>query len=267
MACLPVPYPDELLYSVIARYGVHAGITSPKQLLDEVFQDRHIIASVALQGHLAQISAHYQGNADLTPYRLLQGHTLYPLYSPFVLPNIAAQAKHELLTDCKHSAEVQLGKAASKVKSPHYLRYCPLCVTEQVARFGEPFWTRRWQLPGLSVCAEHGVQLINSPVLISEAHRHQFIALSPHALLHSTTSFTSHKTTLLAEYAQQLLNLSEQNIHPLQWSYFYHHLAYQLGFVRGKQVEHDLIAQLVLGYWGRHTLASFENRCKQVRRH
>ncbi|MDP4490039.1 TniQ family protein [Pseudoalteromonas piscicida] len=56
MACLPVPYPDELLYSVIARYGVHAGITSPKQLLDEVFQNRQIIASVTFQGHLSSLS-------------------------------------------------------------------------------------------------------------------------------------------------------------------------------------------------------------------
>lgn len=257
MACLPVPYPDELLYSVIARYGVYAGITSPKQLLDEVFQNRQIIASVAFQGHLSQISAHYQGNADLTPYKLLQGHTLFPLYAPFVHLDIAAQAKHELLTDCRHSAEVQLGKAASKVKSPHYLRYCPLCVTKQIEQYGEPFWTRRWQLPGLSVCAEHGMQLINSPILISELHRHQFIALSPHVLLHFNPNQTNHKITLLAEYAQQLLNLSEHHIHPLQWRYFYHHLAYQLGFVRGKQVEHELIAQLVLGYWGSHTLASF----------
>lgn len=257
MACLPVPYPDELLYSVIARYGVYAGITSPKQLLDEVFKNRKIIASVAFQGHLSQISAHYLGNADLTPYKLLQGHTLFPLYSPFVHPNIAAQAKHELLTDCRNSAEVQLGKAASKVKSPHYLRYCPFCVTAQIEQYGEPFWTRRWQLPGLSVCAEHGAQLINSPILISEAHRHQFIALSPHVLLHSIPNQTNHKTALLAEYAQQLLNLPEQYIHPLQWSYFYQDLGYQLGFVRGKHVLHELIANLVLGYWGSHTLSSF----------
>lgn len=257
MACLPVPYPDELLYSVIARYGVHAGITSPKQLLDEVFQNRQIIASVAFQGHLSQISAHYQGNADLTPDKLLQRHTLFPLYAPFVHPDIAAQSKNELLTDYRHSAEVQLGKAASTVKSPHYLRYCPLCVTTQIEQYGEPFWIRRWQLPGLSVCAEHGIQLINSPVMISESHRHQFIALSPHVLLHSIPNQTHHKTALLAEYAQQLLNSPEQYIHPLQWSYFYHYLAYQLGFVRGKQVEHELIAQLVLGYWGSHTLGNF----------
>ncbi|WOC26260.1 TnsD family transposase [Pseudoalteromonas sp. N1230-9] len=257
MACLPVPYPDELLYSVIARYGVYAGITSPKQLLDEVFQNRKIIASVAFQGHLSQISAHYQGNADLTPYKLLQGHTLFSLYSSFVHPNIAAQAKHELLTDCRHSAEVQLGKAASKVKSPHYLRYCPFCVTAQVEQYGEPFWTRRWQLPGLSVCAEHGAQLINSPILISEAHRHQFTALSPNVLLHSTPNLTNSKISMITAYAQQLLNLAERLIHPAQWSYFYQDLAYQLGFVRGKHVLHELIANLVLGYWGSHTLSSF----------
>ncbi|WP_404341727.1 TnsD family Tn7-like transposition protein [Pseudoalteromonas mariniglutinosa] len=257
MACLPVPYPDELLYSVIARYGVHSGITSPKQLLDDVFQNRKIIASVAFQGHLSQISAHYQGNADLTPYKLLQGHTLFPLYSPFVHPNIAAQAKHELLTDCRHSAEVQLGKAASKVKSPHYLRYCPLCVGAQVKQYGEAFWARRWQLPGLSACAEHGMYLIRTPVLISEVHRHQFIALSPHVLLHSSPLRTTKKIAMLAAYAQQLLNLPERRIHSLQWSCFYYQLAKQLGFVRGKRVEHNLIANLVLGYWGVHTLASF----------
>ena len=36
----PLPHPDELLYSSIARAGVYHGITSPKQLLDEVFGTR-----------------------------------------------------------------------------------------------------------------------------------------------------------------------------------------------------------------------------------
>ena len=51
--------------------------------------------------------------------------------------------------------------------------------------------------------------------------------------------------------------MPEQRIYSLQWSCFYHQLAKQLGFVRGKRVEHNLIANLVLGYWGTHTLASF----------
>ena len=37
MLNFPVPYPDELIYSLVARAGIHLGLTSPKQLLDEVF--------------------------------------------------------------------------------------------------------------------------------------------------------------------------------------------------------------------------------------
>lgn len=36
MTNVPVPYPNELIYSVIARTGVNEAISSPKQLLDEV---------------------------------------------------------------------------------------------------------------------------------------------------------------------------------------------------------------------------------------
>ncbi|MGU5538451.1 TniQ family protein [Aeromonas hydrophila] len=46
MLNFPVPYPDELIYSLVARAGIHLGLTSPKQLLDEVFANRHVIATV-----------------------------------------------------------------------------------------------------------------------------------------------------------------------------------------------------------------------------
>ena len=44
----PTPLPDELIYSTVARAGLHHGIQSPKQLLDEVFQDRKVVATVDL---------------------------------------------------------------------------------------------------------------------------------------------------------------------------------------------------------------------------
>lgn len=37
MLNFPTPYPNELIYSTIARAGIHHAITSPKQLLEEVF--------------------------------------------------------------------------------------------------------------------------------------------------------------------------------------------------------------------------------------
>ena len=57
MLDFPVPHPDELLYSVVARAGVRKGITSPKQLLDEVFGDRSVIATVDLPNRLHRINS------------------------------------------------------------------------------------------------------------------------------------------------------------------------------------------------------------------
>ena len=36
MLNFPIPYAEELVYGIVARMGVRAGIVSPKQLLDEV---------------------------------------------------------------------------------------------------------------------------------------------------------------------------------------------------------------------------------------
>lgn len=50
-----MPYPDELLYSTIARASVRIGIVSPKQLLDEVFNNRKVIATFDMPSHIESI--------------------------------------------------------------------------------------------------------------------------------------------------------------------------------------------------------------------
>ena len=59
MLGFPVPYDDELIYSTVARAGVHFGLTSPKELLDEVFENRKVIATVDLPSHLGAITHLY----------------------------------------------------------------------------------------------------------------------------------------------------------------------------------------------------------------
>jgi hypothetical protein len=63
----PLPYRDELLYSVIARYGVHQGIISPKDLLDDVYNDRKIVATVDLPSHVNKISSLYPQREATSP--------------------------------------------------------------------------------------------------------------------------------------------------------------------------------------------------------
>ena len=88
----PLPHPDELLYSSIARAGVYHGITSPKQLLDEVFGTRAVIATLDLPSHISKISYLLRKTRQFSTDDLISQNTLFPLYAPFVPKKIRDKA-------------------------------------------------------------------------------------------------------------------------------------------------------------------------------
>lgn len=246
---LPIPYRDELIYSVIARYGVYSLELSPKQLIYNLLGSKTFVAAVALQGHLQLLASHYQGNAKLTAEKLLKQYTLYPLYAPFVHPVIAQRVKNDLLSGNGCSAELQLGKAASVVKSPVYLKYCPRCLAMQLDKYKEWYWHRLWQAPGVVSCPVHG-SLMQSAVHVHSLHKHVFSALNPSVLPAAVAEQLPDKFQRLARYTQVLLDAPEVDIYPEQWSAFYRALATRLGLNHGKHIDHTGVSHIVHKYWG-----------------
>ena len=59
------------------------------------------------------------------------------------------------------SAKMRLTKKM-QVKSlcKDSLCYCPLCMQEEMERYGEPYWHRLHQLPGVTCCITHKVKLV-----------------------------------------------------------------------------------------------------------
>ena len=51
----PKPYPDEILYSLLARYHIRSGNTSPKITLQELFNCRTTVATVDLPSNLTSL--------------------------------------------------------------------------------------------------------------------------------------------------------------------------------------------------------------------
>ena len=76
----PRLYPDELLYSGIARCRVHLGIGSHKTLLHMLFGDSKVAAITDLPTHLAVLA----NNTGLDTANVIMHHTLFPLYAPFI---------------------------------------------------------------------------------------------------------------------------------------------------------------------------------------
>ena len=49
-----------------------------------------------------------------------------------------------------------------------YLRYCPECVRNDIRKYGETYWHRLVQLPGVQYCPEHGSRIRDSAAPIEE---------------------------------------------------------------------------------------------------
>ena len=242
----PLPYSDELLYSTIARAGIRQGYTSPKQLLEDVFGSRSVIATVDLPNHLELVSRWLPH--EFAPEKLNYNHTLFPLYAPFIVESRRLECVNRL--NAARFVHTALGVSASRIKSPRFIRYCPCCLIDQRERSGEYYWLREWQVAGIESCPEHGV-LIDTNIARPLVDRHRFIAAAPeNCALIKQRSGTEMSVWVSAQVRQLLAVPVQTSPSYDQWTGYYQRLAMKLGLCRGKyKIDYSLIRQKVLNVW------------------
>lgn len=248
-----VPYPNELIYSTVGRTGSYLGISSPKQLLDEVYGDRKVIATMDLPCHLQAISNQLKRTGRFTVEELVYQHTLFPLYAPFISEEHRLSALKLMAGSSQGAVHLMLGVAASRVKSVHGFRYCAACVQQQQKMHGECFWLREWYFPGLGVCPDHGPLALLSENIGD--HRHLFLPLQQAIGKAQSCADVSFELMALACLARELMQLSPGTSPSFeQWTEFYHGLAVDFGFSRGKQVLHDRVYDRIRQQFSVHNL-------------
>lgn len=253
MLNFPVPYPDELLYSTVARAGVHFGIISPKQLLDEAFGDRKVIATVDLPSNIQALSEHYPKSLRLTTEELIYKHTQFPLYAPFVPEDRRLKCLERMKACTKGAVHLALGVTTSLILRKRHFRVCPECMDEQLKRYGEYFWARQWQVAGCHYCSKHA-ELSSTKHLLRNDHRHGFIALAPTTICqHSRESRPYDKR--IESRVSELLDLPATHSPKLeQWSQLYWELALAARLTRGSKVIFQKLKRKVLSRWSQEKL-------------
>ncbi len=249
MLGFPLPYPQELLYSTIARAGVHDGETSPKQLLDSVFGDRKVIATVDLPSHIEKIAVQYPPKLGLISEKLIDRHTLWPLYAPFIADKRRRAIVRWMKRESYGSSHVlAAGIAASRIKHKLALYLCPGCIKEQKAEFGEAYWDRRWQIPLSCFCEIHG-PLHESNIHLNGENRHAFVDISEAQF--STELGVSENDRRFAILAIPLLQTdvpTSPTYH--QWTLLYQAFAEEYGLLVGKRIDHWQIFRKYINRWG-----------------
>lgn len=160
---IPPFYPDELFYSVICRYAIRTCQSSYKLLMKDLFGSINVLVNYDLPTKLDYFVKYLDNNIDITVDNIIINNTLYPYYATFSgLEKKTALIEMMEGRNNNGSVRSKAGITASNIKAPYYFRFCPKCFDDDMLKYGESFWHRIHQTPGVYVCPYHGEFLINS---------------------------------------------------------------------------------------------------------
>lgn len=114
---------------------------------------------------------------NLNSYELIRDYTLFPYYSAFQSEDKVNAILNAMKDAGKGgSIHTMAGIMASTINPPEYLRFCSDCAIEDGEKFGELYWHRSHQTPGVILCPKHHSFIQDSTIRISEQNRHEFVA-------------------------------------------------------------------------------------------
>ena len=174
LSFFPKPYPDEILYSILARYHVRSGNMGPKITVQELFNSHNAIATADLPCNLEALATNLSLISRITVEELIQNHTLYRFYAAFLPQERSQQTLEAMRSGDGGGIHDQVGIRASLVRVPRYFRFCPQCIQNDQQTYGELYWHRSHQVPGVLVCPHHAEVLQDSSIPIQGLNRHEY---------------------------------------------------------------------------------------------
>ena len=152
MPLLPVPLPDELVSSLIARGARENGLSSKGQMQD-AFGDSRSYHSFLFADSLKRIAVLSGQSAE----KLLTEHTVFRYATAFMprrtQDELAAQA-------IENTARGRMNFISTRVsKSTPYRRVCRQCIADDLQTLGTSYWRVSHQLPLASYCLHHEIKL------------------------------------------------------------------------------------------------------------
>ncbi|MDY0744795.1 TnsD family Tn7-like transposition protein [Paucibacter sp. R3-3] len=163
------PYPSELVGSMLSRAIRDSGLCVPA--LMQALTGRPLFSHSFVVARHPGIAAAFGMDVE----EFIKRHTS-TAYSLAFMP---AEQRHRLWASAisaEPRASYMAGIASNLTSTTPNLRFCPSCVEEDLATFGESYWRREHQLPAVGVCHLHGRSLLVSTI----AMRARLPAPPPH---------------------------------------------------------------------------------------
>lgn len=228
ISAFPDPYPDELLYSVCARYCERVGYRNLLRPLQELFGEsvRHV--GLDIPGHLGHLVNVLPEGHSYTVKDWIEKHTLFPFYRTFMPEERAIGLEHDMAHETGPGMMRRAGLGKIRVPRPHFMRFCTQCVVDDRTQVGEPYWHRLHQIPGVLMCPTHGVFLQESKVSAWYRQSGRALVSAREAVVRARARGAQTQR----EGSQHLMNL----VHDARWILGQSQLVPQLDQIRRRYV-------------------------------
>lgn len=162
----PAPYPDECYYSIFCRYFARSGSTSNKRTIFELFGEAQSLAAfVFLPRRLELVDIWLGADSPVKREKLALDNSCYAYFSTAFTRQLYEGMERKIKTgEPDRSLERRIIQKCRRSHWPERLRYCPDCAREDMERYGETYWHRMPQLPGIEYCLKHGTPIRDSEV-------------------------------------------------------------------------------------------------------
>ena len=164
IAFFPDAYPDELLYSQLARYYKRSGYVRYVYAVSDLYKnDTTVFPSFEFVNQYTPDAMSWI--VKNKPWEeVIADHTMYSAYIRF-LPKLRRQEALKGLITCEGNWKNLMCIPATGEK--RYMRYCPVCALEDREKYGETFWHREHQIQRIRVCPKHRCYLENTSAVVS----------------------------------------------------------------------------------------------------
>lgn len=166
LSFFPTPFPDELFYSLCARYHESSSNKIASWTMDDLFGKEQVAISFHLPMYLNNLQQNLLSDSLLNADFLMEKTTLFPFYKLFLLKERIDKVIHHMKNEGTRNGGIRItaGIVGNNIPTINRLRFCPLCIHDDEEKFGEPYWHRSHQIAGVDICHIHNVELKESGV-------------------------------------------------------------------------------------------------------
>ena len=252
LSYVPDLLPDELLYSLLGRLTAYNAFTNPREYLTILFGTKNIIPSVDLPTALRSLQQQLDRQSPFKSVeQMIDAATLYPYHRPFLTPERHDRVHSILLKGGGKGLKILLGRVANRFGANPPLRYCPACCQDDTQNHSYPYWHRVHQLPGITSCAIHGIDLV-AYISPSESTDRQKLQLVPTTSNRGRVPKTESASSQVAfaKISSELLAMNLPVLGTSRWQGAYTMAASQNGFADANgRIIYDRLVREMLGHY------------------